>query len=135
VAAITLASGLATSSLSPVEGSLMAKETEQQTQDAANPENQIRVEVDDSSVDAQYANWCRVSITPEEVILDLALNPNPLAQVQKFRISQRVILNFFWAKRLAALLSETVQRHERAFGKVETDFRKRLNVTEATPKS
>ena len=107
-------------------------------QPAANPasqENVVRIEVDDAQVDAQYANWCRVSITPEEVILDLALNPNPLAQVQKFKVSQRVILNFFWAKRLAALLTETVQRHEKAFGKVETDFRKRLSSPEGELKS
>ncbi len=96
----------------------------------ASQENTVRIEVDDSQVDAQYANWCRVSITPEEVILDLALNPNPLAQVQKFKVSNRVILNFYWAKRLAALLNETVQRHEKAFGKVETDFRKRLSSPE-----
>jgi hypothetical protein len=100
----------------------------------ASPENTVRIEVDDSQVDAQYANWCRVSITPEEVILDLALNPNPLAQVQKFKVSNRVILNFYWAKRLAALLNETVQRHEKAFGKVETDFRKRLSSPEGEAK-
>lgn len=101
----------------------------------APPENTIRIDVDDADVAALYANWCRVSITPEEVILDLAMNPNPLAQVQKFKVSQRVILNFFWAKRLAALLTETVQRHEKAFGKVETDFRKRLTGTDGPAKS
>lgn len=104
------------------------------TAPAGAQENTIRIDVDDADIAALYANWCRVSITPEEVILDLAMNPNPLAQVQKFKVSQRVILNFFWAKRLAALLTETVQRHEKAFGKVETDFRKRLSNPEGQPK-
>ena len=91
------------------------------------PNQQIRLELDDSNVEAIYANLCRVSSTPEEVILDLALNPNPLGQPeQKLRVSQRVILNHFTAKRLAALLTATVQRHEQAFGRLETDVRKRL---------
>jgi hypothetical protein len=84
-------------------------------------------ELDDSAVAALYANVCRVSSTPEEVVLDLALNPNPLgAPHGTIRVSQRVILNHYTAKRLAALLTETVQRHEQAFGPLETDVRKRL---------
>lgn len=92
-----------------------------------NAGSQVRLELDDSEVSALYANMCRVASTPEEVILDLALNPNPLSSgVQKLRVSQRVILNHFTAKRLAALLTATVQRHEQAFGRLETDIRKRL---------
>lgn len=92
----------------------------------------VRLELDDSDVDALYANFCRVSSTPEEVILDLAVNPNPMGNVdQKLRISQRVILNHYTAKRLAALLGATVQRHEQAFGPLEVDVRKRL-VSETT---
>jgi hypothetical protein len=37
-------------------------------------------------------------------------------------------LNHFAAKRLAALLSATVQHHERAFGVLETDYRKRVKA-------
>ena len=86
----------------------------------------LRLELDDTSVEALYANFCRVSSTPEEVILDLALNPNPLGNTHKLRVSQRVILNHYTAKRLAMLLGATVQRHEQVFGALETDFRKRL---------
>ncbi len=90
-------------------------------------EQSVRIELDDSNVDGLYANLCRVSSTPEEVILDLALNPNPMGTpVQKIRVSQRVILNHFTAKRLAALLTATVQRHEQVFGRLETDVRKRV---------
>lgn len=90
---------------------------------------QARLELDDSNVQALYANLCRVSSTPEEVILDLALNPNPAGtQAQKIQVSQRVILNHYTAKRLASLLAATVQRHEQAFGQLEMDVRKRLIV-------
>jgi hypothetical protein len=88
---------------------------------------QPRLEIDNSDVQALYANFCRVSSTPEEVILDLALNPNPAGQgPQKLHISQRVILNHYTAKRLMTLLAATLQRHEQAFGFIETDVRKRL---------
>lgn len=88
---------------------------------------QSSIQLDDSQVEAIYANLCRVSSTPEEVILDLALNPNPVGgQTTKIRVSQRVILNHFTAKRLAALLAATVQRHEQTFGVLETDVRKRV---------
>jgi hypothetical protein len=106
----------------------MAESTPAASQ-AGDQSQQVRLELDDSEVSALYANLCRVSSTPEEVILDLALNPNPLAaNSQKLRVSQRVILNHFTAKRLAALLSATVQRHEQAFGRLETDIRKRLQT-------
>ncbi|SFJ06162.1 DUF3467 domain-containing protein [Planctomicrobium piriforme] len=102
-------------------------------QQPAGEAQQARLELDDSSVQALYANLCRVSSTPEEVILDLALNPNPMGNVnQKIVVTQRVILNHFTAKRLAALLSATVQRHEQAFGRLETDVRKRL-VSDTPP--
>ena len=41
-------------------------------------------------------------------------------------VSQRVILNHITAKRLLGLLSATLQRHEQAFGVVETDVRRRV---------
>lgn len=88
---------------------------------------QVSIELIDDDVKALYANLCRVSSTPEEVILDLALNPNPIGQGNvKLKVSQRVILNHYTAKRLAALLAATVQRHEQAFGPLETDIRKRV---------
>src|SRR5262249_9571578 len=37
------------------------------------------VVVDDSASSPTYSNFCRVTATPEEVILDFALNPQPFA--------------------------------------------------------
>ena len=51
----------------------------------AEQEGQVRIELDDSGVDGLYSNLCRVSSTPEEVILDLALNPNN--RINSFSIS------------------------------------------------
>lgn len=86
--------------------------------------------IDDSNVQACYANMCRVSSTPEELILDLGLNPNPYAQTDTtIHLSQRIIMNHFTAKRLLAALSATIQRHEQTFGVLEVDVNKRVRRT------
>lgn len=88
------------------------------------------VRLDDSKVEACYANFCRVSSTPEEMILDLGLNPHPFGTGEiTVPVNQRIILNHYTAKRLLAALSMAVQRHEQAFGTLETDVRKRVRST------
>ena len=91
---------------------------------------QTTVDIDDSDAVAHYANFCRVSSTPEELILDLGLNPNAFnATTTSVKVSQRIILNHFTAKRLLSALSMALQRHEQAFGVLETDVRKRVQQT------
>jgi hypothetical protein len=88
-----------------------------------------QVTVDDANVAAGYANFCRVSSSPEELILDLGLNPQPYATGPvTVTVSQRIILNHFTAKRLLSALSMALQRHEQAFGVLETDVRKRVKA-------
>jgi hypothetical protein len=80
--------------------------------DAGGGQQAQSVTVDDTDVTACYANFCRVSSTPEELILDLALNPQPYATGGvTVHVSQRVILNHFTAKRLLTALSMALQRH------------------------
>lgn len=87
------------------------------------------VVVDDANANAGYANFCRVSSTPEELILDLGLNPTPYATGKvDVKVNQRIILNHFTAKRLWSALSMALQRHEQAFGVLETDVRKRVKT-------
>lgn len=96
-------------------------------QAAPDQRQQHSLEVDDSHVVALYSNFCRVSSTPEELILDLGLNPNPYAQGKTtVKLGQRIIMNHFTAKRLLSALSMALQRHEQAFGVLETDVRKRM---------
>ena len=96
----------------------------------AAPQQQTQeVVVDDSAANAGYANFCRVSSTPEELILDLGLNPTPYATGKvDVKVNQRIILNHFTAKRLWSALSMALQRHEQAFGVLETDVRKRVRT-------
>lgn len=93
---------------------------------------QQQVQLDESKAIACYANFCRVTGTPEEVILDLGLNAQPFGtNTEPITVSQRIILNYFTAKRMLAALSMTVQRHEAAFGVLETDVQKRVRTQPA----
>jgi len=115
-----------------------AAPAEQQPQAAPAPapaqqqqQQQQAVKINDDNVTACYANFCRVSSTPEELILDLGLNPNPMTAVESITVSQRIILNHFTAKRMLAALSMAVKRHEDAFGVLEVDVRKRVKGQQA----
>ncbi len=85
------------------------------------------VVVDDSGVSPTYSNFCRVTATPEEVILDFGLNPQPFATGrQDVKANQRLVMNFYTAKRLLTALGMTIQRHEQTFGSIELDVRRRV---------
>jgi hypothetical protein len=96
-----------------------------------NPQAQTsEVVVDDSSTLPSYSNFCRVTATPEEVILDFGLNPQPFATGrQEVKANQRLVMNFYTAKRLLTALSMTIQRHEGTFGSIELDVRRRAAGT------
>jgi hypothetical protein len=97
-----------------------------QRQQAAQP---VQVQVKDDHAIACYANFCRVTGSPEELIVDFGLNPQPVGVPKDpIHVNQRVIMNFFTAKRLLAALQMSVQRHESVFGVLETDIQKRLRV-------
>ena len=90
-------------------------------------QQRVQVEIDDSKVMALYANFCRVTGTPEELIIDFGLNPQPFGMpTHPIPVTQRIITNFYTAKRMLHALSLTIQRHEAAFGVLETDVQKRM---------
>ena len=90
------------------------------------------VTLSDREAHAAYSNFARVTATPEEVIIDFALNPNPFQTgKQELRVSQRLIMNLFTAKRLCSALAMTLQRHEQTFGAIELDVRRRASSATA----
>jgi hypothetical protein len=90
---------------------------------------QQQLECDDSDSPSLYYNFARVTGTPEEVILDFGLNPNPMGVPSKpIKVSQKMVTNYFTAKRLLMALQMTVQRHEAAFGVLEMDINKRVRA-------
>ena len=92
---------------------------------------QSEVVLNEKEASSAYSNFARVTATPEEVIIDFGLNPNPfMAGKQEVNVSQRLIMNFFTAKRLLSALAMTLQRHESTFGVIELDVRRRANLTQ-----
>ena len=93
---------------------------------------------DASKISTVYTNFCRVSVTPEELVLDFGLNtqlqPNPNETVN---LSHRIVMNFYTAKRLLGALANVVQAHEQQFGALELDFQRRMRGGRPTltPKS
>jgi len=115
----------------PAAEQAQQQQAQQQQQAVRGPE----VVVDESQAHAAYANFARVTATPEEVIVDFGLNPQPFAMGrQEIKVSQRLIMNFYTAKRLLGALQMTIQRHEAAFGVIELDVRRRANLPPAAPR-
>ena len=86
-----------------------------------------RVEVEDKDALCSYANFCRVTGTPEELILDFGLNSQPYGvPTEPVQVKQRIVTNYYTAKRMLQALHLSVQRHEQAFGVLETDVQKRV---------
>jgi hypothetical protein len=94
-------------------------------------QQQIRLRVDERNMATSYANAFRTNGTAEEVMLDFGLNlvvPSAQQQGQPeilFQINDRIVMNYYSAKRLAITLSQLIRRHEEQFGELEMDVNKR----------
>jgi hypothetical protein len=85
---------------------------------------------DSAALSTVYTNFCRVNVTPEELVLDFGLNPTlQPTPSEPIKLTHRVVMNFFTAKRLLNALYGVVTQHENAYGVLELDFQKRLRST------
>jgi len=93
----------------------------------ASPPPPAQVQISDTDAVADYANFCRISGTPEELLIDFGLNPQPVGTPSEpIVISQRVVTSWHTAKRLLSALQMSVERHESVFGVLETDIQRRI---------
>jgi hypothetical protein len=93
-------------------------------------QQQIQLRIDEREMRTSYGNAFRTNGTAEEVVLDFGFNltaPTPQGgqPVIIFKVNERVILNWYSAKRLALTLGQIVRRHEEQFGQIELDVAKR----------
>lgn len=89
-----------------------------------------QVELDVSKTTSDYANFCRLSGAPEELLIDFGLNPQSASMTaHPIAVSQRIVVGWHTAKRLLHVLQLTVDRHEAAFGVLEVDVQKRIERT------
>ena len=101
----------------------MSEETTAGT--AQQPEGQqVQVLLDERDLKSIYSNAYRIHTSSEEVVIDLGFNmpnPNPSQPGQAqllFKVTDRVIMTYSNAKRLAASLSTLIRRYEQQFGEI-----------------
>ena len=88
------------------------------------------VQFDVSNLQSSYANVCNVSSTREEVVLAFGVN-NVWEQAQaniQVQLTNRIVLNPYSAKRLAAVLNRVVAEYEAKFGTLKDDARPQANA-------
>lgn len=114
----------------PVQGDSIEDQAQQQTG------KQVRLRVDHTGMSTNYANAFKTNATSEEVIVDLGLNmvvPNPQAKQEGevvgdilFQVNNRLILNYYTAKRLALSLGQLVRAYEEKFGELKLNAAERM---------
>ena len=94
-------------------------------------QRQVRLRLDERNMQTMYSNGFRTLSLGDELSLDFGLNiPAQVPQGEQpeilFQVNQRVIMNFYTAKRLALTLGQLIRQHESRFGELELDMAKRL---------
>jgi hypothetical protein len=80
-----------------------------------------KVEWDDKDLTTSYANVCNVASTREEVTLLFGTNETGMSKEEmSVRLTERIILSPFAAKRLAQVIGNVMAEYEKRFGKLET---------------
>ena len=88
------------------------------------------VQFDVSNLQSSYANVCNVSSTREEMVLAFGVNnvwERGQANIQ-VQLTNRIVLNPYAAKRLAAVLNRVVAEYESKFGTLKDDARPQANA-------
>jgi len=83
------------------------------------------VMLDERELRTIYSNAYRFHTTADEVIMDVGFNmpnpnPNPQGGGQQllFKVTERIIMSYPNAKRLAGSLTQLVKRFEQQFGEI-----------------
>ena len=90
---------------------------------AAQPQP-VQIPIDSEHMVSTYANFFRVTGTPEEIVLDFGLNTQQMTAAgtpEAVKLTQRLTMSFYTAKRLLGLLSSIVQQVENSYGALELD--------------
>ncbi len=87
----------------------------------------MTVQVREQDLTTHYTNIFRMSGTHEELFVDFGVNmqhhDQPNTVVLDF--SNRMVMSFFTAKKLAVELSKVVNRYEQVYGPLQLDPRQR----------
>src|SRR5213595_1978116 len=83
----------------------------------------VQVMLDERELRTFYSNAYRIHNTAEEVVVDLGFNmPNPNPQGGQasllFKVTDRCVMSYTNAKRLAMSLGQLIKRYEQQFGEI-----------------
>jgi hypothetical protein len=79
-----------------------------------------KVKWDDKELTTSYANVCNVSSTREEVTLLFGTNETGMSKDEmSVRLTERIILSPYAAKRLAQVIGNVMAEYEKRFGKLD----------------
>src|SRR4051812_11323872 len=101
----------------------MAEEITPTTTTDAGAAGQVQVLVDERDMKTVYANAYRIHTAEQEAVVDFGFNmPNPNAQGGQqqvlLKVTDRVVISYVTAKRLALSLQQLVKRFEQQFGEI-----------------
>ena len=94
-------------------------------------QRQIQVSIDERNLKTSYSNGFRTAATAEEVVLDFGFNHAQITNPKKgegkivFHANERIIMNYYSAKRLAIALGQIIRRYEQKFGELELNAARR----------
>ena len=94
-------------------------------QGAGGQQQAATLRVNDTNATTSYSNFAIVTSTPEEAVVNFGINlmiPNQEKEV-RVDISNRVVMGYASAKRLAITLSNLIQRYEAANGVIDINPR------------
>lgn len=88
----------------------------------------VRLEINAQGMSTTYANFFRVAGTYEELLVDFGFHTGIVAggAPEAAKVGHRMVMTFPTAKRLLAALHSAIQRHEQAFGPIETNPQNRV---------
>lgn len=101
----------------------MSDDGNRQTAGVAANQNAPKLKWDDTLMKSSYANVCNVASTREEVVLLFGMHQAWQGGQKEVtvQLTDRIVLNPFAAKRLAALLNNVLKGHEARYGTLNVE--------------
>ncbi len=110
---------------------MLSEENAENMEKAQTDQERVRVRIDETNLKMSYVSGFRPTMTAEELVLDIGVNqlrssddgdqPNELV----FQASNRLVMNYYSAKRMAISLAQIVRQFEQRFGQIELNAVKR----------
>ena len=100
----------------------MAEKASVKTENKA-PERQVKVKFNTDKLSSSYANFCHVTSTREEVVLNFGVNSDWDRSTGEIEIdlTNRLILSPFAAKRLMLMINSLIDGYEKKYSPINID--------------